>query len=95
MLIYSRWIKLLHQKPEPLYEEGVVAAELDYRLAYPNLGMEALEADEGGVVPRGEDVLHHEDVSVKVQSSKLPQPGKPMIQCAHKLAFDHHHHLST
>ena len=57
-----------------------MAAELDYRLADPNLGMEAVEADEGGVVPGGEDVLHHEDVSVKVQASKLPQPGKPMIE---------------
>ena len=57
-----------------------MAAELDCRLADPNLGMEAVEADEGAVVPGCEDVLHHEDVSVKVQASKFPQPGEPMIE---------------
>ena len=57
-----------------------MAAELDYRLADPNLGMEAVEADEGAVVPGCEDVLHNEDISVKVQASKLPQPGKPKIE---------------
>ena len=55
----------------------MVAAQFDHGLADPDLGMEAVEADEGGVGPGAEDILHHKDVSVKVQASKLPQPGEP------------------
>ena len=57
----------------------MAAAELYHRLADPDLGMEVVEADEGGIGPGAEDVLHHKNVSVKVQASKFPQPGEPSI----------------
>ena len=57
--------------------------------------MEVVEADEGGVGPGAEDILHHKDVSVKVQASKLPQPGEPSNKYlvwvqSYKVTFYHH-----
>ena len=72
-------VKLLHHEAEPLNEDGVMAAQFNHGLADPDLGMEAVEADEGGVGPGGEDVGDDEDVSVEIQASELPQPRKPAM----------------